>query len=244
MPAAIDIRGKRYGKLVAISVTRTLRGERGWICQCDCGQQTLVRTEDLRNRNTTSCGCKQTEIIDRVGKVYGNLTVIREDTSRTSSDQAQWICRCICGNEVSKRGGDLTYSARGRGARDCGCLWKPHKGDAKRLISGLAAMRQILRRSKVNALERGYAWNLSEEQAHTLMQQACRYCGAPPQNICRLTELYGSYVYNGIDRVDNSKGYEPENVVPCCKFCNYAKHDRSVDEFLAWALKLYQHSIA
>lgn len=40
---------------------------------------------------------------------------------------------------------------------------------------------------------------------------------------------------NGIDRVDNSKGYTMDNVVPCCKLCNRAKRDMNVDEFVDWA---------
>ena len=36
----------------------------------------------------------------------------------------------------------------------------------------------------------------------------------------------------GIDRGDNSKGYLPENLVPCCKGCNRAKSTRSPREFV------------
>lgn len=38
---------------------------------------------------------------------------------------------------------------------------------------------------------------------------------------------------NGIDRVDNTRGYEKGNVVPCCGTCNLLKGARTVDEFLA-----------
>jgi hypothetical protein len=34
-------------------------------------------------------------------------------------------------------------------------------------------------------------------------------------------ELVGEWVYNGIDRVDNNKQYIKENLVSCCKKCNF-----------------------
>ncbi|HEC67150.1 MAG TPA: hypothetical protein ENI23_17875 [bacterium] len=36
----------------------------------------------------------------------------------------------------------------------------------------------------------------------------------------------------GLDRVDNKKGYELENCVPCCKICNSMKMTMDKDEFL------------
>jgi hypothetical protein len=49
------------------------------------------------------------------------------------------------------------------------------------------------------------------------------------------------YAYNGIDRVDNFKGYEIDNCVPCCYICNYAKRDMSKDQFLAWVKRIYMN---
>jgi hypothetical protein len=46
--------------------------------------------------------------------------------------------------------------------------------------------------------------------------------------------------YNGIDRVD-SKGYVPDNCVPCCEPCNTAKLDRSYQEFVSWISKAAMH---
>lgn len=54
----------------------------------------------------------------------------------------------------------------------------------------------------------------------------CFYCTAVPKPI------------HGIDRVDNTKGYVPGNVVTCCKRCNIAKNDQSMDDFTMWAIRL------
>jgi hypothetical protein len=39
-------------------------------------------------------------------------------------------------------------------------------------------------------------------------------------------------LYNGIDRIDNARGYERDNIVPCCKFCNRAKSAMPQKEFI------------
>jgi hypothetical protein len=39
---------------------------------------------------------------------------------------------------------------------------------------------------------------------------------------------------NGIDRVDNTLGYELGNVIPCCSVCNRAKSNLPLDYFLRW----------
>lgn len=51
------------------------------------------------------------------------------------------------------------------------------------------------------------------------------------------------FVFTGIDRVDNTRGYDPDNVVPCCRVCNRAKDVRTKDEFLSWAKRVVDHSI-
>ena len=35
-----------------------------------------------------------------------------------------------------------------------------------------------------------------------------------------------------LDRINNKYGYTLENVISCCKFCNYAKRNSSKDEYV------------
>lgn len=56
----------------------------------------------------------------------------------------------------------------------------------------------------------------------SLVKGKCYYCGQVGSN---------STGYNGIDRVDNSKGYIEGNVVSCCKQCNRAKGTESAELF-------------
>lgn len=38
-----------------------LAGERVMLCECECGNEVLVRTSNLKSGNTTSCGCYHSE---------------------------------------------------------------------------------------------------------------------------------------------------------------------------------------
>lgn len=64
----IDITGQRFGRLVAIERTEK-KGSSGhlyWRCKCDCGNECLVTSSNLRNGSTKSCGCLNIEkIIER-----------------------------------------------------------------------------------------------------------------------------------------------------------------------------------
>ncbi len=78
-------------------------------------------------------------------------------------------------------------------------------------------------RYQAGAAKRGYAFELSIEQARVMFSAPCMYCHYPPRG-----------EFNGIDRVDNAKGYLPENCVPCCKWCNRAKGDGRLEQFMEW----------
>jgi len=71
-----------------------------------------------------------------------------------------------------------------------------------------------------------------------------RDCGIEPKQIRKdRLHLNGDYVHNGIDRLDSSRGYILENCVPCCKVCNYAKRNMSVNDFLNWIKKVYNYNL-
>lgn len=66
-----------------------------------------------------------------------------------------------------------------------------------------------------NAPRAGNNWNLTfEEYVVALGNQVCYYCTG------KLSPS-GS----GLDRKDNHRGYEIDNVVPCCYTCNTLKRD-------------------
>jgi hypothetical protein len=89
-------------------------------------------------------------------------------------------------------------------------------------------------RSRKNGLD----FFLTKEEFSEITKKDCAYCGIYPSQRFKNDQLNGSYVYNGIDRVDSSKGYVLGNVNPCCKVCNKAKLDMPLKEFQEWIDRL------
>ncbi len=53
-----NLKGKRFGKLIVLSIYTTDRGGRiRWKCMCDCGKERDVLSSHLIQGNTKSCGC-------------------------------------------------------------------------------------------------------------------------------------------------------------------------------------------
>ncbi len=57
MKKAMDLKGQRFERLVVLERVQITKGRVHWLCQCDCGNQCVVRRDALRNNNTRSCGC-------------------------------------------------------------------------------------------------------------------------------------------------------------------------------------------
>ena len=102
--------GKRYEKLVVVEqVESTQKGQRRWLCKCDCGGTCITTTGNLNSRHTTNCGCKKSP--DLTGKVFGKLTVIGRSDKRNSRGKRttpMWECRCECGAITYKATDTLT----------------------------------------------------------------------------------------------------------------------------------------
>jgi len=78
-----------------------------------------------------------------------------------------------------------------------------------------------------NAQKRSF--NLDIKHFQELLEGACAYCGTPEAR--------------GIDRVDSSIDYEPDNIVSCCFACNQMKRNYEVNHFLTHVSKIYQNSV-
>jgi hypothetical protein len=158
------------------------------------------------------------------GKKFGRLTAIK----RVPNDKwgnIMWLCKCNCGTEIITREGSL----RSGHTRSCGCLRRENArmGKNRKLSPKLA-----------NKFE------LTEEQFIGITQKDCFYCGTRPNNIAKRILLNqrkdsDDFIYNGIDRVDNTKDYTIDNVVPCCKICNFAKRNMSLKDFKNWIERVY-----
>jgi len=233
----IDEKGNCYGRLLVLGRAGKEYGRNAayWRCQCDCGNEVAVAGIHLRYGHTKSCGClREDAVIDLVGNRYGRLTVIKRHGSNKYG-QTRWLCLCDCGNEKVVVSGNLRSGI----TKSCGCLLV----DVLCLPEGAAAFNMLIGSMKASAKRRSYVWRLTDEQVRCLTKQACHYCGTPPSQVCGMERLNGVYIYSGIDRVDNERGYIIDNVVPCCKVCNHAKSTMSSEEFKLWITRAYEHFV-
>lgn len=71
-----DLTGERFGRLVVLSrsddhITHGGRKHVCWLCQCDCGNTTIVQAGMLLSGNTKSCGCLHIETVRANTKTHG-----------------------------------------------------------------------------------------------------------------------------------------------------------------------------
>lgn len=164
----------------------------------------------------------------KIGQVFERLEVLSE-SPKVRKYVKMWTCKCACGVETKVSQTHLLS----RHTKSCGCLQK----DSTRVPD--AGFRGLLQQYKAGALSRGLEWSLTEEEFKTLTSSACYYTDRKTSqkfissDTHRRRRLFGLepnpggvYFYNGVDRLDNSKGYTVENCVSCCEEANFAKGSR------------------
>jgi hypothetical protein len=86
--------------------------------------------------------------------------------------------------------------------------------------------RSLMRRYSKGAKDRNYSFNLKFEEFKHICKSECFYCGKSP------SQKHGKVLYNGVDRVDNNKGYSLLNSHSCCGTCNKMKGVLEREEFI------------
>lgn len=77
-----------------------------------------------------------------------------------------------------------------------------------------------------------HEWSLTFEEFHDLITKPCKYCGEQ------------TMAEHGIDRVNNSLGYNVQNCVPCCKICNLMKYTYTAEQFLRHCNSITNQSLS
>ena len=68
----MDLTGQRFGRLTAEKPAGVNSCRRHmWLCQCDCGKSAKVSIGNLRNGNTSSCGCLHSEVCRKAKTIHG-----------------------------------------------------------------------------------------------------------------------------------------------------------------------------
>ena len=95
----LDLKDKRFGKLLVIKrdtdSTFNIKSGVYWICKCDCGTLKSIRSDCLRKRNYTHCGC-ETAVVKIGDKSKTTASLDRIDSSKGyTTDNIQWVHKDI-----------------------------------------------------------------------------------------------------------------------------------------------------
>ena len=207
---------------------------------------------------------------DLTGKIFNNWKVLYR-TLNNSQNKPMWVCECQCEKHTIKPV-YASYLKNGS-STGCGCLRMKKINEIRdKKIRIRNEFGQIIKKKcsrcnewltldnfwkntaskdgygneckncqctakenryniyKKGAKKRGLDFTLSKEEFYDLTSKPCEYCGELQQ-------------YNGIDRIDSTKGYNKNNCVPCCEMCNKMKLDYSKENFINHIEKIYKHTI-
>ncbi len=235
----ISLIGERFGYLEVVQSAFSKNKRTMWLCRCNCGKFKVIRGSHLKRGEVKSCGCweKGGKRMDLKNKKFGRLLVLERVLNRKG--KTRWLCLCDCGN---KKEIDTRHIVDKYSTNSCGCLLREHN-KKHQLEKGRASLNKLFRRYVRGAKDRGFEFNLNFDQFKKLTEQDCHYCGSAPSSMVGGKTYYGSYTYNGIDRVDNNVGYNLDNCVSCCRICNKMKLKFSVNSFLEQIEKIYNTSL-
>lgn len=193
-----------------------------------------------------------------IGQKFHRLLVIAEAPSKIQGKENRkrtaWLCQCDCGNTKIVGSDHLQRKDARSAIKSCGCLdienypkrAKDMRDKNTKFHPSISTARRVFRSNQYRD------GDLTFEDFYRLSQLPCYYCGAKPSNITnsakhdsKKSSQYakdnGDFYYNGLDRIDSSRKHFLDNVVPCCKWCNYAKNNRTMEDFKAWVKGLYDH---
>lgn len=213
----MDLIGKRFGKLVVVEqVGRTKSYDKLYLCQCDCGNQKIIRGQNLRRGHTKTCGCKEDKFINFVGKKVDDLFVL--EYLGKKNRRAQYLCLCECGNYCIRSNASLLSKKHS----SCGCY----------------ALNKITNLKKTHGC---YSKNRRLHGIYKLMIARCydsrsqnyNYYGKRGISVCdewvnderNFFKWALKHGYNDsfeIDRIDSNGNYCPEN----CRFIPYYMNRR------------------
>lgn len=240
-----DYTGMKFNNLTFIRKSKRTnnRGRTLWELECDCANHTRIfrLAYPVTSGRLKSCGCI-TNIVDRTGEVYGRLTFIRPTTKRRKGHgEIIWELKCECDTIIYR----IAHMVTNGNCQSCGCLKKDTLPFLTRKYDAALSSAHVVHKRTYKDCPFDIFMELS--------QSNCHYCGVLPSKIFNAAQLpsanynsdyqkqQGNFTYNGLDRIDNKKGHETENVVSCCFTCNRMKSDMAYDEFKAHIKQIYEH---
>jgi hypothetical protein len=220
MGKLIDLTNRKVGDWIVLRREKTEKSKyHYWRCRCKCGFEKCFTSTHIQFGLKGGCGCDLT----LVGQRFGMLMPI-ERIAKTGYTNSKYLCRCDCGNTKILRAIILTKVKQ----KSCGCAVIKRSEDT--------GVRIALNTYRRHAKKRKLEFSLEKKDFRDLILSKCYYCDGGFTNTTK--ENYRTkkekrvFFHNGVDRVNNSKGYTKENSVACCSACNLMKREFSVQKWI------------
>ena len=205
-----------------------------WMCECDCGNKTIVQRANLTSGGTKSCGCLQhnRDFEDLRGARFGRLTVIDFDHINAHGT-SYWVCECDCGNKTIVQRSNLISG----GTVSCGCYCR------ERLLE--SATKHGSSNTPLYAV-----WHSMRQRCDNENHKFYERYGGRGIKVCDEWEEFEPFrdwaLDNGyesgltLDRECNDRGYYPDN----CRWVTQQTqtNNRSTNHFISYNGKT--HTIA
>ena len=153
--------------------------------------------------------------IDLTGQPFGRLVVIRE-YGRSKDGQVTWLCKCDCGAEIVVIAGNL----RKGNTKSCGCLSRDISRERslnllRELNTTHGCSQEPWYKVYAGMMERCGHWEGGKERDLRLYRdrgiEVCAEWRESPWAFGDWLIAHGWRKGLQIDRIDNNKGYSPEN---------------------------------
>jgi hypothetical protein len=178
---------------------------------------------------------------------FGKWTVL--GSPKKNGHSTYWKCKCDCGTIQTVNGYTLRMGTSSQCTKckiwitlRCPEVREKARQTLLKKWGNKAAGNKIFNNYKATSKKKNRSFLLSREHFDILISNNCHYCNKSPSAISKTwKERHGTLKYTGIDRKDNSIGYEINNCVPCCSRCNRAKLQMPYEEFKQWIRSVAIH---
>ena len=109
MAKAINLTGMKFGRLTVIKRVENRGRNACWLCECDCGNTYVGRADHLKNGNTKSCGCLNSEVSSKRMK---KLNVEQWQNEDFKEMQREKMRKQFTGNKNPNYRGNITPIAK------------------------------------------------------------------------------------------------------------------------------------
>jgi hypothetical protein len=181
------------------------------------------------------------------------VTILEELGSLKISGISRFFVRCRCDKCDSEFTARKDHVVRKKNpVLSCGCnQWPTGRKANNAKPEGVASAKSVYNSYKNKCKRKGILFDITFKDFIKITSSNCYYCDSPPRHSysetfkrgirAGLKKVNGTYKYNGIDRIDSNGGYTKDNMNPCCRYCNFAKLDRTKEDFYLWVEKLYNN---